>query len=449
MMDRKYELGHERVGRLLVRYSAPAMFAMFVNSMYNVVDTIFVGRGAGTLALAGLAVSFPIQMFILASAQVVGIGSASLISRSLGAGLQRKAERTAGTSFATVGLMSAVITGLGISFLRPLLKLFGATPAVLPYGVEYLSVIFLGSFFWAFAISSNNVVRSEGNAKIAMVSMLIGAITNIILDPIFIFGLDMGIRGAAVATVIAHTCVFVFLCGYFMSGKSMLRIRRADLIPDLSLLPEVFAVGASSFARVAAGSVLAIVLNNSIGHYGSDVHLAVLGVLNRVMMFMLMPLFGLVQGTQPIVGFNYGAKNVHRVKEAVGKASLAATVIASVGFAFVMTFPRPIFALFSKDPVLISEGVRIIRVAILMVPCVGFQIIGSSMFQALGKALPALFLSMSRQVLFLIPLILLIPLRFGLMGIWMSFPMADFMSLLVTGTCVLATLKWMTMEHEE
>ncbi|MBN2307706.1 MAG: polysaccharide biosynthesis C-terminal domain-containing protein, partial [Candidatus Hydrogenedentes bacterium] len=220
MNDRTYELGHDGIGRLLIRYSAPAMLAMFANSLYNLVDAIFVGRGAGTLALAGLAVSFPIQMFILAIAQVVGIGSASIISRSLGAGDQRRAERTAGASFATVAVLSVCLAVLGLAFLKPLLILFGATPAVLPYGVRYLSVILGGCFFFAFSVSSHNIVRSEGNFKVAMASMMIGAGTNIVLDPVFIFGLGMGIRGAATATVISIIVSALFLLGYFVSGRS-------------------------------------------------------------------------------------------------------------------------------------------------------------------------------------------------------------------------------------
>jgi len=437
MNDRKYELGHEKIGRLLLRYSAPAMVGMVVNSLYNLVDAIFVGQGAGKLALAALAVSFPIQMFVLAVAQVVGIGSASLISRSLGAGDQRKAERAAGTSFGVVAVMSLILTALALTGMTPLVRLFGGTPNVLPYASAYLSIVMGGCFFFALAVSSNNIVRSEGNVKIAMFSMVIGATVNLILDPIFIFGLGMGIRGAAVATVIAHVCSFTFLCAYFLSGKSMLRIRRADLIPDVSLLPEVFSVGASSFTRVAAGSLLAIVLNNSIAHYGTDTHLAVMGIINRVLMFFFMPLIGLVQGLQPIVGFNYGANNFARVREAVAKAVAVATAIGTTAFVVLMLFPRPVLRLFNPDTFLISEGAYFLRIAIILLPCVGFQVVGATLFQALGKPGPALFLSMSRQVLFLVPMVLVLPLLFGLTGIWLAFPVADSMATLVTAACVL------------
>lgn len=441
MVDRKYEMGHEKVGRLLVLYSAPAIVAMSANSLYNLVDAIFVGRGAGPLALAALAVSFPIQMIVLAIAQMVGLGSASIISRCLGAGDLRKAEATAGASFTTVGVLSLILAAAGLAFLTPLLRLFGASDDVLPYARDYMSVVLGGCFFFAFAVSSHNVVRSEGNAKLAMISMLIGALANIALDPIFIFGLGMGIRGAAVATVIAQGCSCVFLCGYFWSGKSMLHIRLADLQPDFRRLPEVFIIGSPSLVRVAGGNLVAIVLNHSVVYYGGDMYLAIFGVCHRILIFTIMPIIGLVQGMQPIVGFNYGAQNMNRVRETVIKASLAATVISSLAFLILESFPRPIFSFFNKDTSLIREGAATIRVIVMLLPFVGFHIVGASLFQAIGKAVPALFLSMSRQVFFLVPLMLILPLRFKLAGVWASFPVTDFLSVVVTLAWVFAEMR--------
>jgi putative MATE family efflux protein len=439
--DRRQELGQAPIGGLLLRYSLPAIIAMMVNSTYNLADTIFVGHGAGPLALAALAVCFPIQMFVLAIAQVVGIGSASIISRSLGAGDQRKAERTAGSSFVVLAALSAVLTWLGLEFLTPILRLFGASEAVLPYATDYLSVIIGGSFFFAYSVSSNNLVRAEGNVRVAMVSMLIGAGTNIVLDPIFIFGLHLGIRGAAIATVLANICAFTYLTGYFLSGKSLLHIRWSDIRPYPAVLPEMFAVGSSSFTRVAAGSLLAIVLNNSIGYYGTDLHLAILGVLNRVFLFFFMPLIGLAQGFQPIAGFNYGAGNSHRVREALRAAILAATVISSVMFVAIMAFPGQVLGLFSPEPELIAKGVAIARLLVICSPTVGFQIIGATLFQALGRAWPAFLLSITRQILFLIPLLLALPLFLGLEGIWVAHPIADSLSFAVTLLWVRAELR--------
>ncbi len=441
MVDRKYELGHERIGVLLAKYSAPAMVGMLVNSTYNLVDAFFVGHGAGTLALAGLAVAFPIQMLVLGLAQVVGIGSASIISRSLGAGDQRKAERMAGTSFATAVVLGFLLSSLGLAFLEPILAVFGASENVMPYASQYMGIILLGSAFFSFAVSTSNVVRAEGNARLAMTSMMVGAGTNLVLAPIFIFYFHWGVRGAATATVIANIAVFSNLTRYFLRGKSMLRIRRADLIPDFSLYPEMFGIGVSSFTRVAAGSVLAIVLNNSISHYGSDIHLAALGVINRVMLFFLMPMFGLIMGLQPIAGFNYGARNIPRVKEAIWAAAKFATLMSAFAFLMMMLFPRQMLMIFDKNPELISEGAFITRIVILVLPFVGFQIVGASVFQALGRAWPALFLSLTRQLVFLVPFLLLFPPIMGLTGLWVSFPVADSLSTIVTALWMMREMR--------
>ncbi|MDP7640226.1 MAG: MATE family efflux transporter, partial [Candidatus Hydrogenedentes bacterium] len=318
----------------------------------------------------------------------------------------------------------------------PLLQLFGATGAVLPFAHQYLSILLVGACFFGCAISCNNVVRSEGNVKIAMIAMLIGATVNITLDPILIFGLDMGIRGAAWANVASSLCSLSYLCRYFVSGNSMLRIRRADLIPDLDILAEILRIGSVSFVRMAAGGAMAIIVNRSIIHYGTDTHLAILGVSNRALSFFYMPLFGLVQGLQPIVGFNYGARDLPRVKEAVRAGAIVGTVIASAGFVFIMIFTRAMLDLFSNDPAMIDKGVNIVRITILLMPCAGFTMVGGSFFQAIGKAMPALLLTMSRQILFLIPMILILPYYFGLLGIWVSLPAAEFVSVILTAAWV-------------
>ncbi len=441
MHDRSIELGSAPISRLIVRYSTPAMIAMFVNSTYNLVDTIFVGRGAGTLALAGLAVSWPLQMIVIAMGMGVGIGTASIVSRSLGAGDRERAERVAVTSFAVMGLLSVAITILGLVFLRPLLSLFGATEGVMPYAMEYMSIILLGTVFTAPAICANSVARAEGSARVAMTSMIIGAVTNVMLDPIFIFGLHMGIRGAAIATVIATMCTFAYMCHYFLSGKSILRIQIRHLRPDFGEMPEVFAVGSSSFFQMVTGSIMAIPINMMIVRYGSDLHLAILGVANRSMMFFFMPIYGLVQGLQPIVGFNYGARNLDRVREAIHKAAIISTILSTAAFLILMFATRPILALFSTDQMLIAEGLSIVHVLILCMPFVGFQMVGGSLFQALGKARPAFVLALSRQALILLPLVFILPPIFGLQGLWTSFPIADFASTLMTAAWVYVEMR--------
>lgn len=440
MHQRADELGHHSINRLLLTYSAPAMFAMFVTATYNLVDTIFIGHGAGTLALAGLAISFPVQMFVLAVGMAIGIGSASVVSRALGAGDRRRAERTAGTSFFVSAVLALTMVGLMLTFLGPVGRLFGATDAVLPYVKEYLSVVLFGSIFFGVAVSSNVIVRAEGNVRVAMFSMVIGAVVNIILDPVFIFGFGMGLRGAAVATVIANLSTFGYLMHYFLSGRSQLQIGREDLLPYWEILPEVFQIGASSFVQMVAGSLIVIPVNHMIGIYGSDMHFAILGIGHRAMMFFFMPIFGLTQGLQPIVGFNYGAARYGRVAEAIRRAALFATVLATMAFLTLMVATRPVLRMFSPDAELVEAGVPILRTIILVMPIVGFQLVGSACFQALGKAKPAFVLNVARYAV-MVPLVLTLPGMMGLRGVWVSFPIADAIAISMTGVAVFWELR--------
>ncbi|HZK24659.1 MAG TPA: MATE family efflux transporter [Oscillospiraceae bacterium] len=444
--ENSHELGQTNIKKLLFKYSSPAIIAMLFNSLYNMVDTIFVGRGAGTLAIAGLAISFPIQMLVMAIAQTVGIGAASIISRSLGAGDKKRAAQAAGNAFTIVSILSIAFMVFGLTYLTPLLRLFGATEAILPYAREYMSVILAGSVFFSLAVCSNNIVRAEGFAKVAMYSMLIGAIGNIILDPIFIFTFDMGIRGAALATIIAQFGSFLYLAVFFLRGSSSVKISRQGLKINWQLVPEIFAVGASSFVRTVAGSLFSIVVNNSIAYYGADIHIAVLGVANRLITFTMMPIMGIIQGLQPIIGFNYGAKKFARVKESLQLAIKVASAFALVGYLGMMLFTEQFVRIFNNDPALVVEAVPIIRAMALLIPLIGFQMVGSSLFQAIGRAAPALFLSMSRQLLILIPLVLILPLSMGLIGIFYAFPLSDLLSTIITSLWLRREMRIMSKE---
>ncbi len=446
MNERSERLGNEKISKLLFNMSMPATIAMIVNALYNIVDTIFIGRGVGTLAIGGLTIAFPIQMIIMAFAQMIGIGSASAISRSLGAGKIEKADHVAGNSFVAILALSSVLMSLGFMFTEPLLRIFGASDAILPYAKDYITIIFMGSVFFSFTVSSNNLVRAEGNAKVAMISMLIGTVINIILDPIFIFTLDMGIKGAALATIISQFCSFVFMTHYLFSGKSTLKVRWHHLKLDASILKEIFTVGLASFSRQVAGSAVAIIVNNSLVFYGGDMAISIFGIINRVIMFLFMPMFGVVQGVQPIAGFNYGAHKYGRVREVIKIAVIVTVIYASISVTIAQLFPSAIFSIFTSDSDFISQGVPALRLVLMMLPIVGIQIVGASLFQALGKAAPSLFLSMLRQVLFLVPLLLFLPRigNLGLTGIWLSYPLADFLSTAVTAlllTRELASMK--------
>jgi MATE family, multidrug efflux pump len=443
-------LENENIGKLLMKLSIPATIGMMVQALYNFVDTVFVGQGVGVYAIAGIAIAFPIQMVVMAVAQMLGIGGASIISRSLGAKDVKKAEKTMGNIFALVLIISTGIALLGSVFTVPLLKLFGATDQILPYATQYARVILMGTIFFSFAMASNNIVRAEGNAKIAMYTMLISAGLNILLDPIFIFetiplinlpGLNMGIRGAALATVVAQATTAVYLLYYFLKGKSSLKFHMSNLKLDFVIIKEMIAIGSAAFFRQVAGSILAIILNKSLAIYSGSMAIAVYGVVNRLMMFTFMPLFGVVQGVQPIIGYNFGANKPERVKEAMRLATVITTIMSTFGFLVLMIFPEKMISIFNNDPKLIRMGVDAIKTIVLALPLVGFQVVGASYFQAIGKALPSLVLSMSRQVLFLIPLILILPVYFDISGIWASFPLADTMAAFVTFVMVVKEMK--------
>jgi len=415
--------------------------------MYNLVDTIYVGKGVGTLALAALAVCFPIQMLLLGVGKTVGIGAASIISRKLGAGQNDEAGRIAGGSFVLAAILGFVISTSGLILIEPVLKLFGAGSTVIPYGRDYLSIILLGGTFFSVTVCSNDIARSEGNAKVAMISMFVGAGVNIVLDPIFIFALDMGIRGAAFATVIAQVSAFLWITRYFSSGRSFLKFDRSHLIPGFRQSLRVLQIGAPSFARIVGGSLMAIVVNNAVMHYGQAMHLAILGVTNRMMTFALMPVFGLVQGLQPIVGFNYGARQYSRVKKALKFSLIFVSSLTGAYFLLFELAPGFMLSLFSNDGDLISSGSGILRILAVMLPVIGLQVIGAGTFQALGKAGIAFVLSISRQILFLIPLALLLPLFISppLTGVWVAFPAAGFLSAFVTAFFFISEIRKMRL----
>lgn len=434
-------LGEERIGRLLLSLSLPATIGMLVQAMYNFVDTIFVGRGVGSMGIAGISISLPVQIFVMAFAQMFGIGGASVISRSLGERDHKKARRAAGNVMVFSVAFGLVMTLLGQFFLDQLLIMLGASEAIIPYAREYLGIILFGSVFFSFGMAMNHVVRAEGKPKIAMAAMLISAVLNIILDPIFIFSLNMGIWGAALATVLSQAATSIYVLFYFLSGRSLLRVSLRSLIPEWRIMRETVSVGLSAFSRQVAGSVLAVVLNNSLVFYGGDIAVAVYGVINRLLMVFIMPMFGVNQGFLPIVGYNYGARKMRRARESVKLASAVTTMIALFSSIVMFLFARQLISIFTDETELIESTIYALRIVILATPTIGVQVIASGMFQALGKALPALFLSLLRQIIILIPLILVIPRFLGINGIWISFPLADLIAFAISLVFYLRELK--------
>jgi len=434
MKEMSTRLGKERIGKLLLNLSVPATMGMVVNALYNLVDTIFVGRGVGAIAIGALTVSFPIQMIIMAFAIMIGMGSASAISRSLGAGNVERADNVTGNSFFSIVFFSSIIAFLGLTFTEPLLRLVGATDTILPYAREYITIIFYGSVFRSFAMSTNNLIRAEGNAKVAMISMIIGAGSNIILDPLFIFVFKLGVKGAALATIIAQFFAFIYVIRYLYSGKSSLRVKIHHLKPRLDIIREIITVGMASFFRHIAGGVAGVIINSSLSLLGGDIALIVIGILQRVTMFIFMPLFGVVQGMQPIVGFNFGAKKYERVKETIKLAIMITTLMATIGWVIIELFPSFIFSIFTTEREIIEKGIPVIRIVISMIPLIGIQVVGAALFQSLGKAFPSLVLSLLRQVLIFTPLVIILPRIFGLgiMGIWLAYPIADVLAVILT-----------------
>ncbi len=424
-------LGKEKIGRLLVKLSVPAMIGMFVHAMYNFVDTIFVGRAVGSLGIAAISISFPMQIFTLAFAQLLGIGGASLVSRALGAKNRERANRTVGNVLIGSIVFGVTMAVVGSIFLEPLLRLLGASDTILPYARDYLGIIMPGTVFFSFGIAMNNLIRAEGRARVAMLTMLISGGLNIALDPIFIFVLGWGIRGAAIATVISQATTSVYVFWYFMSGRSALSIKKIDLIPDFRILKETIFVGSSAFARQVSGSMLAVIINNSLVFYGGDISVAVYGVINRLLMVFMLPMFGINQGFMPILGYNFGAKNYGRARNSVNLAVLSTTLLALVAFVTLFFFPEQMVSIFTDEEPLILEASAVMRIIIFVAPLIGVQVIAAGMFQALGKAMHALLLSLLRQIIFLIPLVLILPLSFGLIGIWIAFPIADTLAFLI------------------
>ena len=431
MKNNNHILADERVGRLLVKLSTPAIVGMFVMALYNLVDTIFVGRGIGSLAIAGITIVFPIQMVVMAIAMMLGIGGASIISRSLGAGDYEKANKTFGNVLTMVIVFGLLMATLGNIFIDDLLQLFGATGNILPFARDYAQIILIGTIFFSFSMASNNIIRSEGRAKVAMTTMLISAILNIILDPIFIFGFGWGIRGVALATVLSQMTTVLYLIYYFSTGKSSLKIHVKDFILSKKIVIETFAIGSASFIRQISGSVLVVIMNNTLKIYGGDLSIAAFGIIHRLLMFVAMPIFGIAQGLQPITGFNYGAKRFDKVKRALSLSIKSATIVGFIGAIILIVFPDKLLSVFTRDQELLAIGCRALRIYIFALPLFGFQVVGTTLFQSIGKAKQALWLTVSRQ-LAMIALILTLSRIFYLDGVWFSFPIVDFLFFFVT-----------------
>lgn len=451
-MDRTTELGQESIGKLLLKFSVPAIIGMIVNALYNIVDRIFIGQipgGIGELALSGVTVTFPISTVIMAFGMLVGIGSAALISIRLGQQKKDEADKILGNALMLVIIILVTLAVITFPFLDKLLVAFGASENILPYAKEYIQIIIAGGVIQNIGFGLNAAIRSEGNPKIAMYTMLLGAITNTVLDPIFIFVFNMGVAGAAIATVIAQLASTIWVVYHFTRGKSILKLKKKNFKLDKEIVKGIFAIGMSPFFMQLAASLVGVISNKALLTHGGDFAIGAMGVISSVAMMCLMPVFGINQGSQPIIGYNYGAKNYKRVKKAWMLAVIAAVVVTTTGFLVVELAAPSIIKIFNSNADLVAIGTHGIRIYLSMLPVIGFQVISTNYFQAIGKAKISMFLSLVRQVIVLIPLLLILPPIFGLNGVWISGPTSDAVASIITVFFVMRELKVLKQQEME
>ncbi len=441
-MDRDKLLGESKLFPLIVKFSVPAIVGMLVNALYNTVDRIYIGNKIGHLGIAGITVSFPVMLIMMAFGMLIGFGSTSLMSIRLGEKKRDEAKKITGNSMVLLLSGAVIISVLGSVFLTPLLKAFGASADVLPYAQDYLSIIMIGAIFQAMGFGMNNQIRALGSPKIAMTTMIVGALINVVLDPIFIFVFEWGMKGAALATILSMLASAVWVLFYILGRRNDLRPGPSDFRLDRRIVLKILSLGTPPFLMQLAASALMIVLNHSLVFYGGDIALSAMGIAFSVSNLIMMPVFGLNQGVQPIIGYNYGAMNYDRVRSAVKTGMVIATLFVTAGFLMTRLFPEQLVMLFnSDDRELIALGARVVQIFMLLLPIVGVQVISSGFFQAIGKPKQATIITLSRQLLILIPLIVILPRFFGLYGIFYSMPLADLSAGIISGIWVTYQMK--------
>ena len=449
-MDRSKQLGELKISKLLMKFSIPAIIGMLVNALYNVVDRIFVGHGVGSLGIGATTIAFPIMLIMMAFSMLIGIGANSLVAIRLGQDKKEEAEGIFGNALVLLVLSSLIITIVGLAILEPLLKLMGASEQILPYAKDYVQIILIGGVFQSIGFGMNNFIRSEGNPRIAMYTMLIGALINTILNPIFIFVFHWGMRGSALSTIISQAISAAWVLLYFIRGKSLLKIQMKYLKLKTEYIGKIIVLGTAPFAMQIAASVLNLIMNRGLATYGGDVAISGMGIVNSITTLIIMPIFGINQGAQPIIGYNYGAKKYDRVKEAYKLSVIAATAIVILGWIITRIFPEQMVYMFnSKDKELISFGTFAIKRFLMFLPIVGFQIVSSNYFQAVGKPLHSALLGLSRQVLVLIPALIILPQFYGLNGILSAGPLSDVVSSLITGVFIFIEMRKLDTHHKE
>ncbi len=444
-MDNKQatlELGTKPVGRLLMQYALPAIVAMVASSLYNMVDSIFIGQGVGALAIAGLAITFPFMNLSAAFGAAIGVGSCTFISMKLGQRDYAIANKILGNCMMLNIVVGLCFGGICLLFLDPILRFFGASDNTLPYARDYMQIILCGNVFTHLYFGLNAVLRSASKPRHAMYATIFTVVVNTILDPIFIYGLDLGIRGAAFATVLSQFLALSWQWRLFSNKNELLHFDYSLFRLDKPIVKNIIGIGISPFAMNACSCIVVIFVNTCLMKHGGDLAVGAYGIANRIGFVFVIVAMGVNQGMQPIAGYNYGAQNYDRLRKVVKLAISCATVVCTVGFLVAMFAAHPCARLFTKDESLINLASTAIRMMMMMFPIVGFQIVVTSFFQSIGKAKVSMFLSLSRQLLFLVPALAIFSEIWGLWGIWSAMPFSDALATVVAAVMMKKSSVW-------
>lgn len=426
------ELGHQSIGKLLIKQAVPASIGILVMSLNILVDTIFVGNWIGPTAIAAINVVLPVSFFIAALGMSIGVGGSSIISRALGAENDIKALKTFGNQITLTFLITVIFVFFGLWFINDLIPAFGGKGDIFEPAKVYYKIVLYGVPVLALCMMGNTVIRAEGKPKFAMYAMMFPSVGNLLLDVLFIKVFDFGMAGAAWATTGSYILCFLFILWFFMSKNSELKLNPKHFGLDLSIVKEIGSLGFVTLSRQAIVSVTYLLMNNILFDLGGETSVTAYAIVGRMLMFALFPVYGITQGFLPIAGFNYGAEKYKRVRESIITAIKYAALLATVVFIFLMVFPEAITKLFTTDADVLKETPPAMRWVFAATPIIAVQLIGAAYFQAVGKAIPALLLTLTRQGIFFIPLILILPKFYGEIGVWMSFPISDVLSTVVT-----------------
>jgi len=443
MQDKEKRMATEGIGKLMISMAVPSIVAQVINILYSIVDRIYIGhmKGVGMEALTGVGVTFPIITLISAFSAFVGAGGAPLASIWLGKGDRKRAEKILGNGVTMLIFFTAVLMIFFYAFEKPLLYMFGASDATIGYATSYISIYLAGTIFVELALGLNAFIISQGHSRTAMMAVLIGAVSNIILDPVFIFAFGMGVRGAACATVISQALSALWTVGFLLGKKSSLSIKANAMKPDLSVIGSIMALGISPFIMRATESLISIVLNSGLQRYGGDIYVGSLTIMQSVMQMYSAPLGGFTQGVQPIISYNFGAGNFDRVKKLYRSMIASSFLFAAAATVLIMIFPGFFAGMFTNDAQLIALVERVMPIFMCGMLIFGLQQGIQPTFLALGQAKLSLFIATFRKVILLVPLALILPLKFGVMGIYYAEPVSDITSALTAVLLFLLNIK--------